>query len=60
LERSELLEVGKLRRLDGTAASLVRISRSITRTVPESTNASSSFTISPVKFLAPAGNSTTM
>src|SRR4029450_11770144 len=39
---------------------LVRISTSITRMVPESTNASSSLAISPVKLLAPAGNSATM
>ena len=39
---------------------LVRISTSMTRMVPESTNASSSSAISPVKLLAPAGNSTTM
>jgi hypothetical protein len=37
----------------------VRIRTSITRIVPASTNASNSFAISPVKLLAPAGNSTT-
>ena len=38
---------------------LVRISTSITRIVPASTNASSSSAISPVKLLRPAGNSIT-
>ncbi len=37
---------------------LVRINTSMTRIVPASTRASSSFAISPVKLLAPAGNST--
>jgi hypothetical protein len=45
--------------LDGLKLSKLRINTSITRMVPESTRASSSFAISPVKLLAPAGNSTT-
>jgi len=59
LQLSEFADVGKLRCLDGTVLSLVRNSMSITRIVPESTSASSSAAISPVKLLAPAGNSTT-
>ena len=38
---------------------LSRIKTSITRIVPASTSLSSSAAISPVKFFAPAGNSTT-
>jgi hypothetical protein len=62
LQLPELADIGKLARaLASTVPSsfLVRIRTSITRIVPESTSASSSFAVLPVKLLAPAGNSTT-
>ena len=59
LELSELGDVGELRRVDVPSSAFVRMSASITRMVPASTRANSSVAISPVKLLAPAGNSTT-